>query len=125
MTKAEEIYNLVEKKVKDEDKAQADAFREVAEEVDLKPNSVRGAFYTHKRTLEGGGTSTRTRTRETTLEGAVASARATLERAIASIEKEVTVAGERAAEAKAEHEALKKSAPERKQAIQAKLEALT
>lgn len=44
MTKAEEIYNLVEKKVKDEGKAQADAFREVAGEVDLKPNSMRGAF---------------------------------------------------------------------------------
>lgn len=123
MTKAEEIYNKVEEQVA-EGVSKPDAFRELATSLGIAFNSVRGAYYTHKRLVDGGGTPSRTRRRETTPEDALADARGTLARAIESIDREVVAAEERAKESKAEFEALKKSAPERKQAIQAKLEAL-
>lgn len=125
MTKAEEIYNEVEKKTSG-GMSKPDAFREIATARGIKFDSVRGAYYTHKKVLDGGGEagSGRTRTRETTLEDAVASARATLERAIANIDRELVAAEERATETAAEFEAMKKSAPERKTAIEAKLKAL-
>lgn len=124
MTKAEEIYNEVEAKVA-EDVSRPDAFREIASARGIKFDSVRGAYYTHKKVLDGGGSSSRPRRRETLPEDAVADARATLERAIENIDREVVAAEERAKESKAEFEALKKSAPERKQAIQAKLDVLS
>jgi chromosome segregation ATPase len=124
MSRAEEIYTKVEEKLA-EGMKRPDAFRELAEAYGMEFNSVRGAYYTHKRTLEGGGaTPSRTRRRETTPEDAVADARATLERAIASIDREVTAADERAKEAVAEAKSLKELAPERKKAIASRLEAL-
>jgi hypothetical protein len=124
VTKAEEIYNKVEEKVA-EGMSKPDAFRELSTALGIKFDSVRGAYYTHKKVLDGGGSSSRPRRRETLPEDAVADARATLERAIESIDREVVAAEERAKESKAEFEALKKSAPERKQAIQAKLDVLS
>jgi len=119
-TKAEAVYNAVEKLVA-LGLSKAGAFRQLADEYDQPVNSLRGLYYSYGKSK--GGTS-RPRRRHTTPEDAVADARATLERAIESIDREVAAAKERADEAKAEHEAMKASAAERKQAITERLEAL-
>jgi hypothetical protein len=55
---------------------------------------------------------------------ALADARASLERSIHAIDRELEIARERAAEATREHDALKASAKERKAAIQERLDGL-
>jgi hypothetical protein len=126
VTKAQEVYDEIERRIASgTDKA--DAFKQLAEETGRPFDSLRGSYYSHKRKLEGGEPNakpSRTRRRETTLDAAVADARAALERAIVNIDKEVEIASARSAEAKAEYEALKASAGERKQAITERLEAL-
>jgi len=122
MTKAQQVFERVEALV-GEGSTKADAYVQVAEEFGLKPNSVRGAVYQHARKLRGG--KARPRKRETTTEDAVASAVATLEEAVDSIDSEIEAAKDRAEEAQREYEALDASATERKQAIQAKIEALS
>jgi hypothetical protein len=99
-----------------------------AEQYGQPVDSLRGAYYQHKRVLDGGGNPTtsgggtrRTRRRETTSETAVESAVATLKRAIESIDAEIEVAKERAKEAQAEYEAMQASADERKAAIEEKI----
>ncbi len=121
VTKAQGVYERVEELI-DGGMDRPDAFRKLAEELGIQHNSVRGAYYSHQRTLNGG--SSRTRRRETSPADAVADARAVLERALGSIDQEVELAAERAAEAKAEADVLKASAPERKKEIQARLKAL-
>jgi hypothetical protein len=125
-TKAQEIYEEVERRIAaGVDKA--DAFKALAEETGRPFDSLRGSYYSHKRKLEGtdpNSKAPRTRRRETTPEDAVADARAALERAVESIDREVAVAKSRADEAAAEYKDLKGSADERKQAITARLEAL-
>jgi hypothetical protein len=121
LTKAQEVYEKVEE-LKGGGMSQADAFKKLAEEYGQPLGSIRGAYYSHSR--GGTGSGSKPRKRETTPDDAIAEARATLERSIANIDREVVAAEERAKEAKAEFEAMKKSAPERKQTIQAKLEAL-
>lgn len=122
MTKAEQIQERVDALVAG-GSTKAAAYEEVAKELGLKPNSVRGAYYQATRKQNGG--KRQSRVRETTIEGAVASATATLTKALADIDLEIEAAKERADEAKREHEALKASASDRKQAIQAKIEALS
>jgi len=125
VTKAQQIYDRVEAMVAaGTDKA--DAFRQIAEEAGRPFDSVRGSYYSHKKKLEGGDSAkpARTRRRETTLDAAVADARAALERAIEAIDREVEAAKARSEEAKAEHDALKASAADRKKAITERLEAL-
>jgi len=122
MTKAQQIHERVEALVA-KGSTKVEAYEEVAKELGLKPNSVRGAYYQATRRQNGG--KSRQRVRETTIEGAVATATASLERALADIDLEIEAAKERAEEAKAEFEALKASAEERKQAITAKIEALS
>jgi chromosome segregation ATPase len=121
VTKAQEVYEKVEELVAGGTE-RPEAFRQIAEELGIQFNSVRGAYYTHTRTLNGGAS--RTRRRETSPEDAVASARAVLERALEDIDQEVSQAQERATESKAEADALKASAPDRKKEIQARLKAL-
>lgn len=121
MTKAQQVYERVEELV-GAGSTKADAYVQVAEEFGLKPNSVRGSYYQHTRKLRGG--TTRSRKRETTTQDAVASAVATLEQALDSIDAEIETAKDRAEEAQREFEALEASASERKQAIQAKIDAL-
>jgi hypothetical protein len=106
----------------------ADAFKTLAEEYGQPFDSLRGAYYQHKRVLDNGGTTPtgnggtrRTRRRETTSETAVESAIATLRRAIDSIDAEIEVAKERAKEAQAEYEAMQASADERKASITEKI----
>lgn len=98
-----------------------EAFKQVAGEYSQPVNSIRSSYYT---AAGKGGSKPRPRRRETTPDDALADARASLERSIANIDREVEVAGERAAEAKREHEALKGSATERKAAIEQRLDAL-
>ena len=125
VTKAQEVYDRVEAMVAS-GVEKSDAFRQLAEEAGRPFDSLRGSYYTWKRKLEGGDSTKppRTRRRETTPEDALADARAALERAIQSIDREVEVAEERATEAAAEAKALKASAAERKKAITERLEAL-
>ncbi|HEX8206504.1 MAG TPA: hypothetical protein VF587_10640 [Solirubrobacteraceae bacterium] len=119
MTKAEEVFAKVEQLVAG-DLTKAEAFKKVAEEYGQPVNSMRGAYYAHTRSTGTG----RPRRRETTPEDALADARAALERALANIDREIAMAKERADEAKAEYEALKSSADERKAAIKGRLEVL-
>ena len=122
MTKAAQIHERIEAAIAS-GTSKADAFRELADELGLTPKSVQGAFYAHNRKLTGGST-TRARKRETTTADAVAQAIEVLQRSLESIDAEISAAKERADEAKHEHDALKASATERKQAIQAKIDAL-
>jgi hypothetical protein len=130
MTKAQEVYEKVEALTASGEVKKADAFKTLAGEYGQPVDSIRGAYYGHKRVLDGGGNPTSggtrrsTRRRETTSETAVESAVLTLRRAVDSIDAEIEVARERASEAKAEYEALKASASERKQAIEAKIKLL-
>jgi hypothetical protein len=123
MTKAEEIYNRTHQ-LMDEGMSRSQAFKKIAADTGRKYDSVRGSYYSHKLKAEGGESRSRTRRRETTPEDALADARASLERSIAAIDREVEVAEERAAESVAEAKSLKASAAERKAAITEKLEAL-
>jgi predicted nucleic acid-binding Zn-ribbon protein len=123
-TKAQEIYDRVNELV-DSGTEKAEAFKQLASELNRPYDSVRGSYYSHKTKIEGGpGKSARTRRRETTPDDALADARAALERAIAAIDREVEAAKTRADESKSEHEALKASAADRKKAITERLEAL-
>lgn len=122
MTKAQEVYEKVNA-LMDGGLDRPDAFKQIAAEYQQPVNSIRGSYYSFSRGATGNGNS-RPRRRETTPDDALADARAALERAIASIDREVEVAGERAREAKAEHESLQASAAERKAAISERLEAL-
>jgi hypothetical protein len=125
-TKAQEVYEEIEKRIAAGiDKA--DAFKALAEETGRPFDSLRGSYYGWKRKLEGGDSTAkppRTRRRETTPDDALADARAALERAVESIDREVEVAKARAQEAAAEYEALRGSAKERKETITQRLEAL-
>ena len=123
MTKAQEIYDKVNELVASGVEKSA-AFRQLAEAADRPYDSIRGSYYSHKKKVEGGESRPRTRRRETTPEDALADARASLERSITAIDREVEVAEERATEATAEAKALKASAAERKKAIAERLEAL-
>lgn len=121
MTKAQEVYKRVEAKVASGVR-KADAFRQVGEETGTPVKSLQGAYYQHTKKL-GGGTR-KARKRETTPADALDGAKAVLEGAIDSIDDEIATAKDRADEAKAEYEAMKASATERKTAIKAKIDAL-
>lgn len=120
MTKAQEVFERVNTLVEG-GTTKADAFRALAEELGKPEKSLQGAYYQHSRKTNG---TSRSRVRETTTEGALASAVAALEKALESIDSEIEAAKERADEARAEYDALKSSAAERKQAIKIKIEAL-
>lgn len=125
MTKAEQTYQRVNELI-DGGTAKADAFRQLATEYGQSIDSVRGAYYGHKRTLEGGtATRRRSRKRETTAEDAVASAISALESSVGAIEAEVEMARERAEEAVAEHEAIREASAARIAEIRAKIALLS
>lgn len=119
-SKNQEIYERVEAVVKEQGVTKKDAQVIVGKEFSMTANSIRGAEYQARKELG----ITRTRVQETTPDGAVDQAIATLEKARDAIDSEVDAAKERAEEAKAEHDALKASAPDRKADIEAKIEAL-
>lgn len=121
MSKAQDIYDRVEA-VAAEGHSKKEAQEIVAKEFGMKPSSIRGAVYQARK---ANGEAGPRRVRETTTEGAVASAVETLERARDAIDEEVDAAKERADEATREFKALKDSAADRKAEIEAKIEALT
>ena len=131
MTKAQQTYERINVLV-DGGTQKAAAFKQLAEEYGQPVDSVRGAYYGHKRVLERGdqpGTSNRSsgrrsRKRETTTQDAVASAVATLRAAIDSIEVELETARERADEARAEYEAMQAASSGRIEEIRAKIAVL-
>jgi multidrug resistance efflux pump len=127
MTKAQQTYERVNALVEAGTK-KAEAFKQLAEEYGQPVDSVRGAYYGHKRAVEGGGVSgaarSRSRKRETTTQDAVASAVATLRGAIDSIEIELEVARERADEARAEYQAMQAASGGRIKEIRAKIAVL-
>jgi hypothetical protein len=132
-TKAQQTYERVNALV-DGGTTKAEAFKQLAAEYEQPVDSVRGAYYGHKRTLERGNepgtgergrtTARRSRKRETTIEDVVASAVAMLHGAIDSIELELETARERAEEATAEYEAMKASSGGRIAEIRAKIAVL-
>jgi hypothetical protein len=99
-----------------------EAHEKVAKEFSMRPSSIRGAVYQARKA--NGETGPR-RVRETTTEGAVASAVETLEAAREAIDDEVGAAKGRADEANREYKALKDSAADRKAEITTKIEALS
>jgi hypothetical protein len=121
MSKAQDIYDRVEA-VAAEGHSKKEAHEIVAKEFGMKPSSIRGAVYQARKT--NGETGPR-RVRETTTEGAVASAVQTLEDAREAIDEEVAAAKERADEATREYKTLRESADARKAEITARIEALT
>lgn len=121
MSKAQDIYDRVEA-VAAEGHSKKEAHVIVAKEFGMKPSSVRGAVYQARK---ANGEAGPRRVRETTTEGAVASAKATLEGARKAIDEEVDAAKERADEATREYKALKESAEDRKAEITTKIEALS
>lgn len=120
MSKAQDIYARVEA-VAAEGFSKKEAHEKVAKEFGMKPSSIRGAVYQARKA--NGETGPR-RVRETTTEGAVASALETLEQAREAIDDEVAAAKDRADEATREYKALKDSAEDRKAQITTKIEAL-
>ena len=130
MTKAQQTYERVNALV-ESGTQKAAAFKQLAEEYGQPVDSVRGAYYGHKRVLERGDESStgsrparRSRKRETTAEDAVASAVATLRAAIDSIGVELETARQRAEEAQAEYEAMHAASAGRIEQIQAKIAVL-
>jgi hypothetical protein len=122
MTKAQEVYERVEALVASGTR-KADAFRQVADEYGQPFNSIRGSYYTHTRSL---GSEAPTRSSRRRGNGdPIASAVAVLQRALESVDVEVTEAKARVEEAKTEYEQLRDSATERKAAIQAKIDVLS
>lgn len=119
-SKAQEIYERVNAVVAEKGITKKDAQVIVGKEFGMEPSSIRGAEYQARKELG----LTRTRVQETTPDGAIEQAIATLEKARDGIDAEVEAAKERADEAKAEHDALKASAPKRKAEIETKIEAL-
>jgi flagellar motility protein MotE (MotC chaperone) len=126
VTKAQEIHERVDALI-EAGTPRAEAFKQLAAELGIKYDSVRGAYYTAAKAGGGdrGGRTSRPRRRETTPEDALADARAALSRALDSIDREVDEAENRAKEAKAEADALKRSSQERKAEISKRLEALS
>ncbi len=119
-SKSQEIYERVEAVVKEQGITKKEAQVIVGKEFGMKPSSIRGAEYQARKELG----LTRNRVQETTPDGAVDQAIATLEKARDAIDAEVDAAKERADEAKAEYDALKDSAADRKAEIETKIEAL-
>lgn len=124
-TKAQQVYERVEARVRDEGVQKAEAFRTLATEFDQPVDSVRGAYYTGRKQVRGDSTKPRRRrSRDTSPEGAVRTAVLALEDAIEAIEQEVLDAEDRAREAQNEHAELAASAEQRITEIRSKIEAL-
>lgn len=120
-TKAEQIWDEINRRV-EAGTEKADAFRELAESYRQPVTSIRGAYYGHKRKIEGGAS--RPRKRETSPADAVDAAKVALRRGIEAIDRELEAARERAREAASEAKALEESAPSRKAEIERKIAAL-
>lgn len=121
MSKAQEVFDKVEALVASGTK-KADAFRQVADELGQPFNSIRGAYYTHTRSL--GGTPGAKPKRATQVDP-IEQAASLLREALDSIDHEVEAAKQRTEQSNAEYKELRDSAAMRKAVIKAKIEALT
>jgi hypothetical protein len=121
MSKAQDIYRAVEK-LAAEGRSKKDAHEIVAKQHGMRPSSIRGACYQARVQLGEVGPR---RVKETTTEGAVASAVEALERARDAIDEEVTAAKDRARESEREAKVLSETATARKAEIESKIKALT
>jgi hypothetical protein len=125
MSRAQEIRERIDAMIASGTE-RPEAFRQLSAELGIKFDSVRGAYYTAVKAASGGADRpSKPRRRAATLEDAIGDARAALERAIESIDREVEDAETRAKEGRAEADALKKSSAERKAEIKKRLEALS
>lgn len=120
-SKAEQVFERVEELTAGGVK-KADAFRQVADELGQPFNSIRGAYYTHTRTI-GGTPGASPRRREPV--DPVEQAAGVLRHALDVIDIEINQAKERADAAAAQYKELRDSAASRKAQIEAKIEALT
>lgn len=114
MTKAEQVRERVDALV-DSGVRKADAFRQLGEEYDQPPNSIRGAYYQATRGTGSGSRAAR---------DPIADAVSVLEKAIAGIDTEIETAKQRVDDAQAAYKQLRDSADERRKAMQAKIDAL-
>ena len=122
MTKAQQVYEAVEARIAAGSK-KADAMRQVADEFGQPFNSIRGAYYTHTRSI--GGTPGAPRKRGTAPVDPIEHAASVLTEALESIDDEVDAAKQRAEDATADYKELRDSAATRKATIKAKIEGLT
>lgn len=121
MTKAQQVYEAVEAKVASGAK-KADAFREVADELGQPFNSIRGAYYTHTRSI--GGTPG-AKTKRAANVDPIEQAKGVLTDALEAIDDDVEAAKHRAEDAAAEYKQLRETAAARKAQIKTKIDALT
>jgi len=121
MTKAQEVFERVEGMVAAGEK-KAEAFRQLASEYGIEPNSARGLYYAHSRSLGGSPAARSSRTRQAV--DPVESAVVVLEKAISAIDREINGAKARVDDARSEYERLRETAGERKTVLQAKIDAL-
>jgi hypothetical protein len=119
-SRSEQIVEKVDALVKD-GKQKSDAYKRVADDLGLKPSSVRGAYYRAAPKATNGSSP---RKKPMTTEDHLAAAVESLRDAIANIDREVDEADERAKEAAAEAKHLKATAADRKKAYEQKLAAL-
>lgn len=120
-SKAEQVFERVEALVGSGMK-KADAFRQVADELGQPANSIRGAYYTHTRTI-GGTPGAGPKRREPV--DPVEQAASVLRQALEVIDVEINQAKAQADAAAAHYKELRDSAATRKAQIEAKIEALT
>ena len=120
-SKAQEVFERVEALTASGVK-KADAFRQLADELGQPINSIRGAYYTHTRTI--GGTPGAASKRHTPVDP-IEQAADVLRQALEVIDVEISQAKERADEAAAHYKELRDTAATRKAEIEKKIEALT
>jgi hypothetical protein len=121
VTKAQQVYEKVEALVASGTR-KADAFRQIADELGQPFDSIRGAYYTHTRSL--GGTPARSRKRDQAPADPIEAATNVLTQALEAIDAEIESAKAQAEQAQAEYKQLRDSADSRKALIKAKIEAL-
>lgn len=120
-SKAQQVFERVEALTASGVK-KADAFRQVADELGQSFNSIRGAYYTHTRSI--GGTPGATPRRHASVDP-IEQAVGVLRQALDMIDVEIAQAKARTDEAAAQYKELRDSAATRKAQIEAKIEVLT
>lgn len=125
-TLGQQYYEEVEA-LKAEGMTNADAIRQVAAQHDKKENAIRGGLHQYKSKLGGGETSAPRRTRtatKTSVDDYLASARQSLESALALIDQEVAEAQAARDAAQARYDEVVSYVKERKADVEKKLKAL-
>jgi len=128
ITEAEKVYTELTQ-LTASGMAFADGVRKVAADTGKKEGAVRANYYNHKKKLDGGVATTagrrgRPEPEALTVDGALAQARAILERAVVSIDAEVEAAKAEMDAATGRYKALVASVKDRKAELQQKIKAL-